>query len=72
MAEELVLQTLLGSAHLIPKSGKSPAELRQMVTSPGGTTAEALLKLEEGKFTELIKQAVTAAHDKVRKLGEKQ
>lgn len=35
VAQELVLQTLLGSGHLIQKSGKSPAELRRMVTSPG-------------------------------------
>lgn len=68
-AEELVLQTLLGSAHLIQKSGKSPAELRRMVTSPGGTTAEALLKLEEGGFHDLIKEAVIAAYHKAQRLG---
>jgi hypothetical protein len=39
MAQELVLQTMLGSSHLLQKSGKTPAELRKMVTSPGGTTA---------------------------------
>ncbi len=68
-AEELVLQTLLGSVHLIQKSGKSPAELRRMVTSPGGTTAEALLKLEEGGFHDLIKEAVIAAYRKAQRLG---
>ncbi len=71
MAEELVLQTLLGSGHLIQKSGKPPAELRRMVTSPGGTTAEALLKLEEGGFSDLIKQAVAAAYNKAQRLGGK-
>jgi len=70
-AEELVLQTLLGSGHLIQKSGKPPAELRRMVTSPGGTTAEALLKLEEGRFHDLIKEAVTAAYHKAQRLGDK-
>ena len=69
VAEELVLQTLLGSGHLIQKSGKPPAELRRMVTSPGGTTAEALLQLEKGGFSELIAKAVSAAYDKSKRLG---
>ena len=70
MAQELVLETLLGSGHLLQKSGKEPSELRRMVTSPGGTTAEALLQLEKGKFTELVKQAVEAAYNKAKRLGE--
>ncbi len=69
MAQELVLQTLLGSGHFLQKSGKEPAELRRMVTSPGGTTAEALKVFEEGQFTELVKQAVTAAYNKAKRLG---
>ncbi len=69
MAQELVLQTMLGSGHFIQKSGEEPAELRRKVTSPGGTTAEALLQLEKGKFTELVKQAVKAAYDKAKRLG---
>jgi len=69
MAQELVLQTLLGSGHILQKSDKSPAELRRMVTSPGGTTAEALSQLEKGGFHELIMQAVSAAYDKAKKLG---
>ena len=69
MAQELVLQTLLGSGHFIQRSGKPPAELRRMVTSPGGTTAEALLRLEEGGFSELIRQAVSAAYNKAKRLG---
>ncbi len=69
IAEELVLQTLLGSGHLIQKSGKPPAELRRMVTSPGGTTAEALLQLEKGMFSEIIAKAVSAAYNKAKKLG---
>ena len=70
MAQELVLQTLLGSGHLVQKSGKEPSELRRMVTSPGGTTAEALLQLEKGGFSDLILQAVIAAHNKARRLGD--
>ena len=69
MAKELVLQTVLGSGHFIQKSGKPPAELRRMVTSPGGTTAEALLQLEKGKFSELLMQAVSAAYNKAKRLG---
>ena len=69
MAQELVLQTILGSGHFVQKSDKSPAELRRMVTSPGGTTAEALLQLEKGRFSDLLKQAVIAAYNKARRLG---
>ena len=69
MAQELVLQTMLGSGHLIQKSGREPAELRRMVTSPGGTTAEALAELEKGGFTNLVVTAVNAAYNKARRLG---
>ncbi len=69
VAEELVLQTLLGSGHLIQKSGKAPAELRRMVTSPGGTTAAALLQLEKGDLLGLIRQAVSAAYNRAKELG---
>jgi len=69
MAQELVLQTLLGSGRFMQKSGKEPLELRRMVTTPGGITAEALLQLEKGKFTELVKQAVIAAYDKAKRIG---
>jgi pyrroline-5-carboxylate reductase len=69
MAQELVLEMILGSVHFMHKSGKEAAELRRMVTSPGGTTAEALLRLEKGGFSDLLKQAVHAAHDKAKRLG---
>jgi pyrroline-5-carboxylate reductase len=69
VAEALVLQTMLGSGHLIQKSGKSPAELRRMVTSPGGTTAEALLQFEKSQFNDLVQQAVTAAYNRAKELG---
>jgi len=69
IAQEMVLQTLLGSGHLVQKSGKKPSELRRMVTSPGGTTAEALHQLEKGGFSNLILQAIIAAHDKAKSLG---
>ncbi len=69
-AQEIVLQTLLGSSHFLQKSGKEPSELRRMVTSPGGTTEQALLQLQEGGFSDLILKAVTAAYNKAKKLGE--
>jgi pyrroline-5-carboxylate reductase len=69
IAQELVLQTILGSGHFVQRSGKSPVELRRMVTSPGGTTAAALRKLEEGGFSDLLKQAVIAAYSRARELG---
>jgi len=69
MAQELVLQTVLGSGHFMQKSGKQPAELRRMVTSPGGTTAEALLQLEKGGFSDLLMQAVSAAYNRAKGLG---
>ncbi len=72
VAQELALQTMLGSGHLIKQSGKEPAELRRMVTSPGGTTAEALLQLEKGGFPDLIRQAVRAAYEKAKSLGNEQ
>ena len=69
MAQELVLETMLGSGHFVQRSGKTLAELRRMVTSSGGTTAEALLQMEKGGFAELIKQAVMAAYNKAKSLG---
>jgi pyrroline-5-carboxylate reductase len=69
MARELVLQTMLGSGYLVQKSDKPPAELRRTVTSPGGTTAAALLELEKGGFTGLVIKAVKAAYDRARQLG---
>lgn len=69
VAEELVLQTMLGSGHLLQKSGKPPAELRRMVTSPGGTTAAALLQFEKGGLNNLVRQAVAAAYKRAQELG---
>lgn len=68
-AETMVRQTILGSAHLLDKSGKAPAELRQMVTSKGGTTAAALEQFEAGGFSPLVTGAITAAHERAKQLG---
>ena len=69
VARELVQQTILGSAEFMKRSDKLPAELRRMVTSPGGTTAAALAQLEKGQFTELVKAAVIAAYHRAKELG---
>jgi pyrroline-5-carboxylate reductase len=68
-AKALVLQTMLGSAHLIEQSGKEPAELRQMVTSKGGTTAAALATFEAGDFSDLVARAIESAYRRARELG---
>ena len=62
MASRLALQTVLGSARLVQETGTHPAELKNMVTSPGGTTAAALMALEEESFRATVMKAVVAAH----------
>jgi pyrroline-5-carboxylate reductase len=63
-ARELVIQTVFGSTRVVEKTGKHPADLRNLVTSPGGTTTEALLQLEKGGFRSLLLEAVAAAYKK--------
>jgi pyrroline-5-carboxylate reductase len=69
-AQELVLQTMLGSAKFMEQSGEAPAELRKKVTSPGGTTAAALAQFERGGFSELVGRAVRAAYERAKELGK--
>jgi pyrroline-5-carboxylate reductase len=68
IAQELVIQTVLGSTHTVKTTGRHPADLRNMVTSPGGTTTEALLRLEKGGFRSLLLEAVIAAYNKAQHL----
>lgn len=63
-ATELSRQTLIGSARLLEESGLPAAELRRRVTSPGGTTAAALLVFEERGLDEIVEQAALAARDR--------
>jgi pyrroline-5-carboxylate reductase len=69
VAEQLVLQTIEGSVAYARETGRHPAELRNTVTSPGGTTAEALYQLEKGGFRTVISKAIWAAYQKSRFLG---
>lgn len=72
IAYELVTETIRGSITFAMKSGKHPAELRNMVTSPGGTSAEALYELEKGNLRTVLSKAIWAAYDRSRSLGEEE
>ncbi|MBC8252837.1 MAG: pyrroline-5-carboxylate reductase, partial [Ardenticatenia bacterium] len=69
VAEQLVLQTMGGAVEFARASRRHPAELRNMVTSPGGTSAEALYQLEKGGLRTVISKAVWAAYQKSKYLG---
>jgi pyrroline-5-carboxylate reductase len=68
-AEILVVQMIFGSANLLVKSGQPPAELRRNVTSRGGTTEAALKVFTDGGFNTLVEEAVKAAHQRAKELG---
>ncbi|MGB0112769.1 MAG: pyrroline-5-carboxylate reductase [Ilumatobacteraceae bacterium] len=68
VAERMVRQLLLGSATLLDREG-DPARLREMVTSPGGTTAAGLARLEAGGLRDVVADAVRAATERSRELG---
>jgi pyrroline-5-carboxylate reductase len=70
IAEEIVTQTLYGSALYARESVRSAADLRAMVTSPAGTTAAGLLELEKGAFRASIIECVRAAHRRATELGK--
>lgn len=69
-AVRLVVQTVLGAAHLASESDRSLAELREMVTSPGGTTAAGLAVLDDRNLEEILISAVRAARDRAIELGK--
>jgi pyrroline-5-carboxylate reductase len=66
---QLATQTILGAARLCLESGKHPAELKDMVASPGGTTIAGLRALEEGRLRATLMAAVEAATARSRQLG---
>lgn len=68
-ASELAVQTLLGTARLLD-TGMSPEKLREMVTSPGGTTAAGLQAFQEKGFNDIVIDALFAARDRAEELGK--
>jgi len=70
IAEQLVLQTIKGSASFYEAADRHPATLRNQVTSPGGTSAEALYYLEKAGFRTAISRAVWAAYQRSLELGK--
>jgi pyrroline-5-carboxylate reductase len=71
VAQELVQQMILGSVLFARESHKHPAELRNMVTSPGGTSAEAIYQMEKGSLRTVLSKAVWAAFQRAEALGAK-
>lgn len=69
LAEKLAVQTMLGSAKLCLTGHQHPAQLKNMVTSPGGTTAAGLKVLEEGKIRATLMAAVEAAAKRAKELA---
>lgn len=70
IATKLAAQTVLGAAKMVLETGMHPGALKDMVTSPGGTTIEGVHELEKGKLRGTVMSAVRAATDKSKKLGQ--
>ncbi len=70
IAEKLVLQTIQGSVAFYKQANRHPATLRNQVTSPGGTSAEALYYLEKAGFRTAISRALWAAYQRSLELGK--
>ncbi|HUP54745.1 MAG TPA: pyrroline-5-carboxylate reductase [Methylomirabilota bacterium] len=70
VAHDLVVETIEGSTLFAKQSQMHPAELRNMVTSPGGTSAAALHELESGRMRTVLSEAVWAAFRRTIELGD--
>ncbi|MEM8779517.1 MAG: pyrroline-5-carboxylate reductase [Cyanobacteria bacterium P01_G01_bin.49] len=70
IASKLARQTVLGTAKLIEETGLHPAQLKDNVTSPGGTTIAGVGKLEEKGFRSAVIEAVRAAYERSQQLGQ--
>ena len=66
---ELLVQTMYGAAMMVRQTGKTPGELRRLVSSPNGTTMAAMNVLEEGGFQDLMERAVEHATKRAREMG---
>jgi pyrroline-5-carboxylate reductase len=71
LAHDLVVETLIGSAEFARRSELHPAQLRNAVTSPGGTSAAAIYELEKGRIRTVLSDAVWAAYRRTLELGER-
>ncbi len=71
LAHDLVVETLIGSAEFALRSEMHPAQLRNAVTSPGGTSAAAIYELEKGRIRTVFSDAVWAAYRRTLELGER-
>jgi len=69
MAKTLAKQTLFGSAKLVMESSNDPSKLREMVTSPGGTTAEGIKLFQSMDFEGIVKNALKASYERAKQLG---
>lgn len=69
VATELIIQTMTGSALMLRDTGRHPVELRESVTSPGGTTIAAIRVLEEQRVRAAFLNAIEAARDRAVELG---
>jgi pyrroline-5-carboxylate reductase len=69
VGSELIIQTMLGSAKMLRDTGKHPVELREMVTSPGGTTIAAIRHLEEAGVRAAFLNAIDAARQRSAELA---
>ena len=70
IAHDLVIETLEGSTRFAKQSGDHPAVLRNMVTSPAGTSAAAIHELESGRLRTVLSEAVWAAYRRTVELGD--
>jgi pyrroline-5-carboxylate reductase len=69
LATKLAVQTVAGAAEMVAQTMMHPAVLREMVTSPGGTTVAGLAELEKAGLRSAVMDAVRAATERSRELG---
>jgi pyrroline-5-carboxylate reductase len=69
LASRLALQTIAGAATMLQQTKQTPRQLREMVSSPGGTTLAGLASLEKASFVEMVCTAIHAATERSRELG---
>ena len=70
VAVELVSQTALGAARMLREAGASPAELREAVESPAGTTISAVRRLDDHRVRSAVNDAIEAARDRAREIAD--